>query len=182
MPPHTGVCRGGAGECSLCVAAVLVLVLAVGICHVGSVNRLSCPGTVGVTTGDHGRAPLSCLYCPHPPTCRHQVMGAIRGLAVAPDQASLFVTGGADRKLCWWDTRQAAGPLHVVQEAHGGEVACVAFSSSGTLLASGGADKVGTSTSCGLQSLCPWRPATSDISAAFAALCHGHREGCKPRQ
>jgi WD40 repeat protein len=79
-------------------------------------------------------------------------MGAIRGLAVAPDQASLFVTGGADRKLCWWDTRQVTGPLHVVQGAHCGEVACVAFSSSGTLLASGGADKVGTDSS---KSACP---------------------------
>ncbi|WIA35292.1 hypothetical protein OEZ86_003749 [Tetradesmus obliquus] len=65
-------------------------------------------------------------------------MGAVRGVAMGPDQVSV-VSVGLDKGIFLWDIRKDA-PVRVVLDAHLHEITCVAVNHAGTLIATGGAD------------------------------------------
>ena len=71
-------------------------------------------------------------------TCHTQRMGAINGVILAKDQVQV-VTVGNDCKLSFWDLREPQ-PLQVIEDAHDQPSSCIAMSSDGSLVASGGND------------------------------------------
>ncbi|KAF6264277.1 flagellar associated protein [Scenedesmus sp. NREL 46B-D3] len=65
-------------------------------------------------------------------------MGAVRGVAMGPDQVSV-ASVGLDKGIFLWDIRKDT-PVRVVPDAHLHEITCVAINRAGTLIATGGAD------------------------------------------
>jgi len=71
----------------------------------------------------------------------HSPMGAIRAVAMAPDQVNV-ATVGLDRSISIWDVRlpKAEAPALTIGGAHDSEATAVAWHPAGAVIASGGVD------------------------------------------